>query len=52
MIVATYGRVVTGEKKEQGAGLWAIEELGLRGNMSGGKPVAVREIYVERGAIS
>jgi len=41
-----------GEKKGERAGLWAIEELGLGGNMSGGKPVAVSAINLARAAIS
>jgi len=31
---------------------WAIEELGLGGKMSGGKPVAGSEINLERVAMS
>jgi len=40
------------EKKGEGAGLWAREEVRHRGNISGGKPEAVREINLERAAMS
>ena len=41
-----------GEKEGEGVGLWAVLEVGLGGNMSGGKPVAVSAINLARVAIS
>jgi len=41
-----------GEKGGEGTGLWAVLEVGLGGNISGGKPVAVSAINLERAVIS
>jgi len=41
-----------GEQEGEGVGLWAVLEVGLGGNMSVGKPVAVRDINLERAAMS